>query len=268
MGLARLRERASHPIEIFAVISEEEMIHLCDKYNIRWTFYENEPLGAKKNHGLTEAMKLEWDYLIEVGSDDIIKDELLVLYNKYFGEYEMFGTKDSVIINSEDGMCRRLVSDTPYGLGRCISRKVIQDHCFGYDILAKEGMMAQGRTVGKGNIGFFKPDQAHEAVKLGRAEIVGEPRYKLWRDDINRGLDNSSNYFLLTVGVGYKTVETERPLTIDIKGSENIWPFSEKIGVKYDLAKTLEGLSQEEQSAIVALWKRKNKEVIEYANNL
>lgn len=268
MGLGRLRKKSRLPIEILAVISEESMIPLCEKYNVKWTFYKNDPLGEKKNHGLDEAMKLDWDYLIEVGSDDLIKDELIELYSKYLGKYEMFGTKDSVIIDSATGKCRRLVSDTPYGLGRCISREVLQKHCYGVDVLAKEGIMSQGRTVGQGQIGFFKIEQAEELEKLGRVEIVGKPRYKLWKDEINRGMDNSSNYFLLTVGVGYKTVPTTKPLCIDIKSKENIWPFSDAIGTAYDLNKALEGLSQEEQSAIFALWKQQRKEVIEYANTL
>lgn len=127
--------------------------------------------------------------------------------------------------------------------------------------------MMMGRTVAKGQIGFFTKDQANEAVKLGRATIVSEARYKLWPDNINKGLDNGSNYFLLKMGVGYKTVETEKPLTIDIKSKVNIWPFSESIGTKYDLNEALKGLSQEEQSKIFALWKSK-KEVIEYANHI
>jgi hypothetical protein len=268
MGLNRLRNNSRYPIEAYAVISEEEMIPLCNRYGIKYTFYKNDPLGEKKNHGLNEAMKLEWDYLIEIGSDDLIKDELIEKYSEYFGKHEMFGTKDSVIINSADGKCRRLQSDTPYGLGRCISRATIEKHCFGYDCLAKVGIMAQGRTVGQGKVGFFKPGQAQELEGLGRVEILGEPRVKLWRDDINRGLDNSSNYFLLTVGVGYKTVETEKPLTIDIKSDVNIWPFSEALGTPYTIEKAMEGLSQEEQSALCALMKRKNKTVIEYAHTV
>jgi len=115
MGLVRLRKKSRHPIEAFAVISEESMIPLCNKYDIKYTFYKNDPVGEKKNHGLTEAMKLEWDYLIEIGSDDLVKNELIEKYEPYFGKYEMFGTKDSVIINSENGHCNRLTSDTPYG---------------------------------------------------------------------------------------------------------------------------------------------------------
>lgn len=267
MGLNRLRKNSRFPIECFAVISEESMIGLCDKYDIKWTFYKNEPLGEKKNHGLTEAMKLEWDYLIEIGSDDLIKDELIEKYSEYAGKHEMFGTKDAVIIDSETGRCRRLQSDTVYGLGRCISRKVFEKFCLIVNCYCKVAIVTRGRSTNAGHTGFFLIDQAKELEMLGRVEITGQPRYRLWKDDINRGLDNSSDYFLMTQNIGHKTVETDKPLTIDIKGKDNIWPFTDKIGTSYDLNKALEGLSQEEQSAIFALYKQR-KELIEYADRV
>lgn len=267
-GLERLRNNSRLPIETFAVISEEEIIPLCNKYQIKYTFYKNDPLGEKKNHGLTEAMKLEWDYLIEIGSDDILKDELINLYENYFGKYEMFGTKDSIIIDSLTGKCRRIQSDTPYGLGRCISRETIENHCYGVDCVAIEPIIGRGRTTAKDQTGFFNLSQAEELEKLGRLKISGQPRYKLWKDEINRGLDNSSSYFLMQMGIGNKAVPTDKPLCIDIKGPDNIWPFNERMGTVYDLNKALEGLSQDEQSAIFALWKRNKVNNIEYAHTV
>lgn len=263
VGLKRLKNR--FPIETLVVISEESMIPLCEKYGIRWTFYKNEPLGEKKNHGLNEAMKLEWDYLLEIGSDDLVKDELIELYSEYFGKYDYFGTKDAIIIDSATGKCRRLKSDTTYGLGRCISRKTIEDNCYGVEVLAKESIMQRGRTTAKGNKGFFKVSVAKELEGLGRVEIIGEPRYRLWKDDINKGLDNNSDFFLMTQGVGHRTIATHKPLCIDIKGEDNIWKFNPELGTAYDLDKALEGLSNEEKSMIFNLWKRKHQNKIEYA---
>ena len=267
VGLNRLIKNSRYPIEAFAVISEESMIPLCDKYNIKWTFYKNEPVGEKKNHGLNEAMKLEWDYLLEIGSDDLVKDELIELYAPNFGKYDLFGTKDAIIINSEDGMCRRLNSDTTYGLGRCMSRKAVEC-AYGVDILALEHIMAIGRTTAEGERGFFKVEMAEEQEKLGRIKILGKPRYRLWKDDINRGLDNNSDFFFMKNGIGHRAIKTDKPLCIDIKGEDNIWKFSPKLGTPYDLEKALEGLSQEEQSRIVALWKREHNKPIEYADNI
>lgn len=259
MGLKRLKNR--FPIETFCVISEEEKIPLCEKYGIRWVFYKNEPLGEKKNYGLNEAMKLEWDYLLEIGSDDLVKDELIELYSEHFGKHDYFGTKDAVIIDSKTGMCRRLKSDTTYGLGRCIARSVIEKHCYGVEIVAKEGIMQRGRSTPKGGKGFFKVEVAKELEQLGRCEITGTPRYRLWKDEINKGLDNNSDFFLMTQGVGHRAIPTTKPLCIDIKGKDNIWPFSAQIGVPYELDKALEGLSEEEKKAIVMLWAKQ----VEYA---
>jgi hypothetical protein len=264
-GLNRLKKR--FPIETMCVISEESMIPLCEKYGINWTFYKNDPLGEKKNHGLNEAMKLEWDYMMEIGSDDLVKDELIELYQPYFGKYDMFGTKDAIIIDSHTGHTRRLKSDTTYGLGRCISRKVIEKICYGVDILSKEDIMTRGRTTPKGHKGFFTVPMAKELEGLGRIEIIGKPRYRLWKDDINKGLDNNSDYFLMTQGIGHRTVPTDKPLCIDIKGDDNIWKFNPELGTVYDLNKALEGLSQEEQSMIFALWKKKHNPV-EYGHSI
>lgn len=267
VGINRLRKNSRLPIETMCVISEESMIPLCEKYNIRWTFFENNPLGAKKNHALNEAMKLEWDYLLEIGSDDLVKDELLVLYEPLMGKYDLFGTKNAVIINSENGECRRLQSDTNYGLGRCMSRRVLEDICYGVDVLAIEGIMQRGRTTAPGQKVFFKVAVAKELEGFGRVEIIGKPRYRLWKDDINKGLDNNSDFFFMTQCVDSKKVETEMPLCIDIKGKDNIWPFSSQVGIHYDIKKALEGLSEEEQIMVCALWKKK-KQPIEYAYNL
>ena len=243
------------------------MIPLCEKYNINWTFHENNPLGRKKNHGLNEAMKLEWDYLLEIGSDDLVKDGLIDLYEPYFGKYDLFGTKDAIIINSEDGQTRRLRSDTCYGLGRCMSRKMLQI-TYGVDVVAKEPIMSPGRSIGTGQAGFFKVDVAEQLKTLNRVEITGEPRYKLWKDEINRGLDNNSDFFLMTQGIEHKAVKTDKPLVIDVKGPDNIWPFSDRIGEKFDLNQALEGLSQEEQSFIFAMIKRHKNKDIEYADHI
>lgn len=266
VGINRLRKNSRFPIETLVVISEESMIPLCDKYNIRWTFYKNDPLGEKKNHALNVAMNdIAWDYLIEIGSDDIIKDELLELYYPLMGKYDFFGTKDAVVINSATGQCRRLRSDTPYGLGRCVSRKALES-CYGVEVLANEHIISSKLNIPAGQVGHIRVDQAKELEGLGRVKIVGKPRYKLWKDEINKGLDNSSDYFLMKQGIGHKGVSTNKPLTIDIKSEVNIWPFHERLGEKFTIEQALEGLSNEEQSMICALWKKRN--VIEYADNI
>jgi|SRR6478609_7612883 len=122
MGLSRLKKKFG--VYAFAVISEESMIPLCEKYGVGWCMHENEPLGTKKNFGLTQAMKKDFDFLIEVGSDDLLKDEI---FNVYPFDRDVMALKDFIMINSEDGECRRLRDrDAKFGVGRALSRKALE----------------------------------------------------------------------------------------------------------------------------------------------
>lgn len=267
MGINRLRKR--FPLDALAVISEESMIPLCEEFGIRWTFHENDPLGAKKNHGLNEAMKLDWDYLIEIGSDDLLKDEIFELYQKQFGKHEYFGVKSLVFLDSETGRCRKYSSDTIFGLGRCMSRSLLERACYGVDVIGKENLIMPGQSVFLGKKGFLPVEYAEENAKLDRVEITGKPRYKLWDDHINKCLDNNSDFFLMKKGAIHKGINTNEPLAIDIKGRDNIWKFNPSLGTAHDLDKALQGLSEEEKSALFALWKETAKQKgIEYANHV
>lgn len=123
MGISRLRKKQPD-LQAFAVISEESMIPLCEKYGVDWCMYKNDPLGEKKNYGLTQAMKKEFDYLIEIGSDDLLKDEFLELYPF---THSVYGLRDFAVIDTETGECRRQNDrHAQFGLGRAISKTALE----------------------------------------------------------------------------------------------------------------------------------------------
>lgn len=124
-GIERLRKHPDYEIQALAVISEEEMIPLCESHEIKWVMHENLPLGKKKNFGLQEAKNVEFDYLMEIGSDDLILNELLDDYKQHLGK-DFFGVQDVAYINTDGGECRRLRSKSTYGAGRMISRAVLE----------------------------------------------------------------------------------------------------------------------------------------------
>ena len=125
-GIDRLKTHPAFDISALAVISEESVIPLCEKYGVKWVMYKNEPLGEKKNFGLKEAKKMDFDYLMEIGSDDLVLNELLDNYKNVIGKSEFFGISDAAYINSETGECRRLISRSTYGAGRMISKKALE----------------------------------------------------------------------------------------------------------------------------------------------
>lgn len=121
MGINRLRE-SGYPIDALAVISEESMIPLCEKYDIMYCMYKNQPLGEKLNYGLSQALKLSWDYLIGIGSDDLLKNELIDKYLER--DKPVIAMDNALFLNSETGGCRWVKSNSLFGAGRCYSRKI------------------------------------------------------------------------------------------------------------------------------------------------
>jgi hypothetical protein len=250
MGLARLKKTGLFPMEFFAVISEEPMIPLCKKYGVDYCFYKNEPLGEKKNYGLTQAFKKSWDYLIELGSDDLIKNEYLEL----FEPFDYLTVRNFAIINSENGDCRTFTTGTGYGLGRAISREVLDKHAKGVSFKSNTDIVSTD-SIAAGDTGFLKVETANDMVRAGYGEIISEECYKIWSDNQNRGLDNHSMFFLAKNGVLGRQIKSETPIAIDIKSKENLWPFNPDFGQKESLDKVLVGLSEEEKTGILSLVK-------------
>lgn len=158
MGINRLRS-GRFPIEAFAVISEDSMIPLCDKYGIEWVMYKNEPLGEKKNFGLKEAMKKDFDYMIEIGSDDLLKNEYLELFP---WTDPVYGLREFIMMDTETGYCRKQTSrDAAYGLGRAIRK----------DVLTQVGDLWHDRqTCGLDNQSTVKL----ASHKFGEKRVLGE----------------------------------------------------------------------------------------------
>ena len=209
-GLNRLRQHPDFDIQVLAVASEQEMIPLCEKYNVHVVTHSNLPLGKKKNFGLQAARSFKFDYLMEIGSDTIILNALLDEYKKDFiGVHHFFGIGDAAFIDTETKICRRVCGASTYGGGRMISRAAL------------------------------------EAMD-----------FKIWPDDINKGLDNKSVFKLAREGgFWYQQLRPGSiPLVFDIKSAENIWPFNHLLGVDFDVNRLLAKMSVEEVDALKDLW--------------
>lgn len=87
--------------------------------------HENEPLGKKKNHGLQYCKQFDFDYLMEIGSDDLVTNELLTHYLPYLS-HGFIGVRDLAYVDTDTGNCRRVQSNSTYGAGRVISREYLE----------------------------------------------------------------------------------------------------------------------------------------------
>lgn len=95
-------------------------------------FAENQPLGNKWNRGLERAMENEFDYLLILGSDDLISNCLLDKYKGYNG-VDMIGVKDFYMYDIQQKRVKYFAGynvkynrNISIGAGRLIRRDIIE----------------------------------------------------------------------------------------------------------------------------------------------
>lgn len=108
---------------ILCIVSRTEDAELCYQLNIPYCWYPNEQLGAKWNHGLSIARMIDWDYLVTLGSDDIVKTSLFDFYAAH--DQDVLITDKIHFVDVITGRAT-LTTRARVGAGRRISRKVIE----------------------------------------------------------------------------------------------------------------------------------------------
>lgn len=232
--LEGIRQLAKHnPEEIkvipFAVCSSADDMEILERNDIYTVYHPNDYLGAKKNFGLWEAIKkVDFDYMFEIGSDDVISPKLLDIYlpmMKEGADYMSIDTFYMVDTISHKTACVK--SDLIIGAGRCIRR----------DILERMYKVPFEFTVGASGPNFdcypkmkdFLPvASAKNYEKIGYGNIIGAPEFVLWKPTIQHGLDTNSHWNILLSGkCKHQQIQLDIPYGIDIKSIQNIHPFSE-----------------------------------------
>lgn len=110
---------------ILCIVSTHEDANLCNELGVNYLWHENQPLGKKWNYGLFMSQKMEWDYLITLGSDDIVKESLFDWYAKSNQDVMIMDKIHFIDVN--DGRAN-IVTRARIGAGRRISRRAI-DRC-------------------------------------------------------------------------------------------------------------------------------------------
>lgn len=118
-------------IEVLTILSNEDeyftqnlAIILDSGY--QYCYYKNDPLGQKLNAGVEFALDFNFDYLMNLGSDDLIHPAILALYKPYMEAKEPFFGLNKVYFY--DILKKRLAITVPYvfGAGRMIHRSVLE----------------------------------------------------------------------------------------------------------------------------------------------
>ena len=127
LGILRLKD--AFGVDCTTCISPEDKTEnkeILSDYKIDFVSCENK-LGPKKNFLLNAIMGSHFDYLMELNSDDIVKNELITMYEPFFhGEVDFFGIDKFTYVNSSDLSCKAYHGGTLHGIGRCYSKTALQ----------------------------------------------------------------------------------------------------------------------------------------------
>ena len=247
MGIDRIRKESGFTILPFAVISEKSMEALCEEFNIKYFYYKNDYLGEKKNFLLEKMLQFEWDYIMEIGSDDIVSTDLFSVYEDEFKmQTPYFGLRDIFIVDSRDGRCKKSKIDL-FGAGRCVHRSVVIKCGVGKSIIeARDGFIVNNQVVKKGERASIDSDTAKQLVKAKICDYLGDGSFCFWDNKINRGLDTNSHLRMASHGYTYKIIELERPLVADIKSDVNIWSYDILKGKDCNISEVYELMGKKE----------------------
>lgn len=195
--------------------------------------YENQPVSNKFNHGFFEAMKSDWDYLLIIGSDDLLSNEGLQLLLDAGRPYVGFG--EMHIFGAETHEWRRFKYEEArlIGAGRLIAREALNsfvNRCTTYFRKDQE----LGGIVYKAHEPFeISVDGAKYLESIGLVKHISKPyNLGLWENGLNRAMDNSSELRLLMKGYTPFKVISDKVHVVDVKTDQNITSWSRFADVK------------------------------------
>lgn len=114
-------------IDVLCVVSEQWAKIEAFKNGFKYVEASNDCLGTKHNIGIREALKYKFDYLMNLGSDDIITKDLFKSYEQCFkDEVPVFGGTRLTFIDSKSKDVCEFDYGIMIGAGRCIRRDALK----------------------------------------------------------------------------------------------------------------------------------------------
>ena len=243
-GIKRLQKHSTAIEYIpFAVCSTKKESTVLSHHGVQNIIHPNQPLGAKKNAGLRAALLLEWDYLLELGSDDLIHESLMDAYLTYMQSgVDFFGVRKVMFYDTISKQVAQWENGFVIGAGRMIKRSVFTNVKNKVRIrilkhFANEHLLGiPGREI------TVTHQTAADLTGCKMAEIIDEsPLFKLWDDEKQSGLDNNSMLTICSSGYKLTTVPSEYWHVLDIKSAQNINGFEWFDAIDYDVLKHYPG---------------------------
>jgi len=124
-GIERLRKNFN--IEVMAVVSDNENKMLAKIYDAEYIYEtDNAPHGRKMNKAVEELATKDFDYVMQMGSDNLISNKGMEANIKYMEKYKFFGHRNLIMIDSQTKEAKLKKYGNVFGAGRCMAKEVLR----------------------------------------------------------------------------------------------------------------------------------------------
>ena len=124
LGIKRLRENFN--IQTLAVVSDPENLALAKQHSDHVLETVNEPHGRKMNLAMSEVVNLEFELLMQLGSDNLISNIGMMKNIDLFTRGNLFfGFNKILFYNYETAEAKQKFYGNVFGAGRCITRPIL-----------------------------------------------------------------------------------------------------------------------------------------------
>lgn len=240
--------------KVICVVSEQWAKDLCDEYGFIWVEEENLPLGNKWNAGIKEVMKHDFDYLLQLGSDNLISPQIFDYYSELMEKgIDFFGTKQIYFLEGDKAKLH--TNGECYGAARVFSKKML-------DVVTK-WVEAECLTSNSGTYGAFT---VGERVLMPKKYLSVHFRKlkeitMLWPSDINSCLDWNSEIHINLQGYPIHEVVMDVPHVLDIKSEVNVHGYKKVGGEKVSVREATWFLDHEQKDMLWAYTQEHSTEV-------
>ena len=222
-------------LSLQVVASEPEDIALANQYGHTPAEAPNLPLGAKHNTGLDHAMAQDFDYLMQLGSDDFICDSFWLnkdVQQALQQQVPIFGFNNLLVMHATEHKMKTSNFLRPFGAGRFIHRSLLDGAVYCKAVRWKDGYSGKDYQRGKGFVEVLPLSR----IRAAQHEILSDDIHlQLWEPNKNAGLDYSSESRLIWVHGMDKArcrVLPGKEMVMDVKTGSNIHSYDKLPGTE------------------------------------
>jgi hypothetical protein len=216
------RLRIETPIDVAIAVSDMEGAKLCIEYDFPFVPTQNKPIGNKWNAALQLSVQQKNEYILDLIEYYVLTKE------PYFGLKSLcFADALNKKAVRFDYFRSRLV-----GAGRMIRTDIVDKYGYFVDMQYHKAVSNRDLHCEAGQSYSVPYDMALYHNGVGYGVIASEPRMEMFSPELNSGLDNSFEMYMVLRGIIPKQINSEMPVLTDIKSGENLWSFEHIKGSK------------------------------------